>query len=223
VTIGRTEKEHGYPTFGNNVYIAPGAVVIGNIDIGDNVKIGPNTVVRRSVPPNSVVMALPPKVIRMTTEEELLQEKVSAETGSSKVAGKGQLRSETGKPREETLPRHRRETAPAQRDTSHQNRNVAGNHEKKDEGGRYKRKHDNWENKYRPRVGVKTKQADNQGRQYQNSSQGTHGSQNPKPRDFADESMRNIRRKNVDTGTSPRKTSDRDKWAEDMEGESLDS
>jgi serine acetyltransferase len=79
VTIGRTEKEHGYPTFGDNVYIAPGAVVIGTIEIGDNVKIGPNAVVRRSVPSNSVVMAIPPKVIRMTSKEEWLQDKDSVE------------------------------------------------------------------------------------------------------------------------------------------------
>ncbi len=77
VTIGRTEKEHGYPHVGNNVYMAPGSMIIGYITVGDNVKIGPNAVVRRSVPDNSVVIAPLPRVVRMTSKEEWLKKKDS--------------------------------------------------------------------------------------------------------------------------------------------------
>jgi serine O-acetyltransferase len=75
VTIGRTEKEHGYPHVGNNVYMAPGSMIIGYITVGDNVKIGPNAVVRRNVPANSVVISPPPRVIKMTSKEEWQKEK----------------------------------------------------------------------------------------------------------------------------------------------------
>jgi serine O-acetyltransferase len=68
VTIGRTEKESGYPIIGNNVYFGTGCMVIGNIKIGDNVKIGPYAVVRKDVLPNTVVMASPPRSISIKLE-----------------------------------------------------------------------------------------------------------------------------------------------------------
>lgn len=49
----------GWPTLGDNVYIGAGAKLVGNIRIGNNVVIGANTVVRRDVPDDSVV--LPPE------------------------------------------------------------------------------------------------------------------------------------------------------------------
>lgn len=54
-------KRSGWPTLGNNVYIGAGAKLVGNIRIGDNVRIGANTVVRRDVPDNSIV--LPPESV----------------------------------------------------------------------------------------------------------------------------------------------------------------
>ena len=41
VTLGGTGKEKGkrHPTVGNNVFIGSGAKLLGNITIGDNVKI----------------------------------------------------------------------------------------------------------------------------------------------------------------------------------------
>lgn len=69
VTIGRTEKETGFPIVGNNVYFGVGCVVVGRIHIGDNVKIGPYAVVRKDVPPNTIVMALPPRSIRVKTND----------------------------------------------------------------------------------------------------------------------------------------------------------
>ena len=53
----------GYPAIGNNVYVGPGAMVIGNGRVGDNVAIGANCVVTHDVPANSVVVGVPGKVI----------------------------------------------------------------------------------------------------------------------------------------------------------------
>jgi serine O-acetyltransferase len=61
VTIGasgRGDKEE-VPTIGDGVYIAPGAKLYGKIRIGNNVKIGPNTVIYRDVPDNAVVAPVP--------------------------------------------------------------------------------------------------------------------------------------------------------------------
>lgn len=61
VTIGiaGSGDRCGVPTIGDDVYIAPGAKVFGRIRIGDNVKIGANTVVHRDVPSNAVVALSP--------------------------------------------------------------------------------------------------------------------------------------------------------------------
>ena len=47
VSLGGTGKERGkrHPTLGNNVMVGAGAKILGNITIGDNAKIGANTVV----------------------------------------------------------------------------------------------------------------------------------------------------------------------------------
>ena len=57
VTIGvdGDGDRRGVPIIGNDVYIAPGARVIGRIRIGNNVKIGANAVVHRDIPDNAVV------------------------------------------------------------------------------------------------------------------------------------------------------------------------
>ena len=45
----------GFPVIGNNVYISVGATIIGNVVIGDNVRIAPNCCVTTDVPSNSIV------------------------------------------------------------------------------------------------------------------------------------------------------------------------
>lgn len=77
VTIGRTEKETGFPTIGNNVYFGVGCIVIGRIKIGDNVKIGPYAVVRKDVLPNTVVMASPPRSISVKVDDSESERKES--------------------------------------------------------------------------------------------------------------------------------------------------
>jgi len=65
VTIGESNrgKRKGFPSIGDNVFIGPGARVIGNIKIGNNVSIGANAVVTNDVPDNAVVVGIPGKII----------------------------------------------------------------------------------------------------------------------------------------------------------------
>ncbi len=65
VTIGQTNrgKRKGTPTLGNNVFVGPGAKILGNVSIGNNVAIGANCVVVDDIPDNAVVAAQPGQVI----------------------------------------------------------------------------------------------------------------------------------------------------------------
>ena len=56
-TLGGTTLDpvKRHPTVGNNVIIGAGAKVLGNIEIGNNVKIGSNSVVKHSVPDDAIV------------------------------------------------------------------------------------------------------------------------------------------------------------------------
>ena len=65
VTIGQQNrgKKAGYPTIGNEVWIGTNAVIVGNIHIGNNVLIAPNSYVNFDVPDNSIVIGNPAQVI----------------------------------------------------------------------------------------------------------------------------------------------------------------
>src|SRR6266850_2616329 len=65
VTLGQANrgKNKGYPILGDNVYIGPGAKIIGAVKIGNNVAIGANCVVTKDIPDNSVVVGIPGRVI----------------------------------------------------------------------------------------------------------------------------------------------------------------
>ena len=66
VTLGGTGKEKGkrHPSLGNNIVVGVGAKVLGDIVIGDNVKIGANSVVLESVPPGSTVVGVPGRIVK---------------------------------------------------------------------------------------------------------------------------------------------------------------
>jgi serine O-acetyltransferase len=64
VTLGAREidmsfQPHLRPRIGNNVVIGAGAKVLGGIVLGDNVRVGANAVVLRSVPDNRTVAGVP--------------------------------------------------------------------------------------------------------------------------------------------------------------------
>lgn len=77
VTLGGTGKEKGkrHPTLGNYVVVGTGAKVLGNIRIGDHVKIGAGSVVIQSVPDHSTVVGVPGHVVRRLGEpaEDVLE------------------------------------------------------------------------------------------------------------------------------------------------------
>lgn len=64
VTLGGTGKETGkrHPTLGNKVIVGAGAKILGNIEIGDNVRIGAGSVVIDNVPPHSTVVGIPGRI-----------------------------------------------------------------------------------------------------------------------------------------------------------------
>jgi serine O-acetyltransferase len=65
VTLGGTGKDTGkrHPTIGNGVVIGTGAKILGNIRVGDHVKIGAGSVVVRPVPDHSTVVGVPGRIV----------------------------------------------------------------------------------------------------------------------------------------------------------------
>jgi serine O-acetyltransferase len=65
VTLGGTGKDTGkrHPTIGNGVVIGTGASILGNIRIGDYVKVGAGSVVVRPVPDRSTVVGVPGRIV----------------------------------------------------------------------------------------------------------------------------------------------------------------
>ena len=64
-----TDPVKRHPTLGNNIVIGAGAKLLGPIVIGDNVRVGANSVVVNDVPPHSVVVGIPGKIISQKGEK----------------------------------------------------------------------------------------------------------------------------------------------------------
>jgi serine O-acetyltransferase len=75
VTLGGTtwKKIKRHPTVGNNVVVGTGAKILGPITIGDNTRIGANSVVVNEIPPNSIVVGIPGKVVFRVEGEKRIQ------------------------------------------------------------------------------------------------------------------------------------------------------
>jgi serine O-acetyltransferase len=56
----------GAPTIEDNVYIGPGACVLGPIHVGEGAIIGANAVVIKDVPARAVVGGVPAKILKFT-------------------------------------------------------------------------------------------------------------------------------------------------------------
>lgn len=65
VTIGQANRgaRRGVPTVGDNVFVGPGAKIIGGVSVGDNAAVGVNCVVVRDVPADAVVAAGPGQIV----------------------------------------------------------------------------------------------------------------------------------------------------------------
>lgn len=70
VTIGGRSSSERVPRIGNNVYLATGSKVLGDITIGDFVVVGANAVVIHSVPSNSVVAGVPGRILKRDIAEQ---------------------------------------------------------------------------------------------------------------------------------------------------------
>lgn len=62
VTIGWTNN-YDAPIIGNNVKIFAGAIIVGNVHVGDNAVIGAGTVVVKDVPPNTTIVGAPSRML----------------------------------------------------------------------------------------------------------------------------------------------------------------
>ena len=65
---------------GDNVYIGYQAMILPGVTIGDNVIVGAGAVVTKDIPPNSVVVGVPAKVIKTIDEYRIGIEKYLLET-----------------------------------------------------------------------------------------------------------------------------------------------
>ena len=72
VTIGQENrgKRKGVPTIGDHVWIGTNAVIVGGITIGSDVLIAPLTLVNFDVPPHSLVIGNPAKIIQRENATE---------------------------------------------------------------------------------------------------------------------------------------------------------
>lgn len=79
VTIAQANrgKYLGVPEIGNEVWIGPNAVIVGNIKIGNNVLVAPNCYINFNVPSNAVVMGNPGQItLNLNATEAYINNKI---------------------------------------------------------------------------------------------------------------------------------------------------
>lgn len=64
VAIGVKREEGERPTIGNYVHVSSGAKALGGITIGDHCVIAANAVVVKDMPPNSLAVGVPARILR---------------------------------------------------------------------------------------------------------------------------------------------------------------
>lgn len=64
VTVGGRAHD-GCPTIGDNCFIGLGAKILGKVNIGNNVIIAPNAVVVKDIPDNAIVAGVPARIIKI--------------------------------------------------------------------------------------------------------------------------------------------------------------
>lgn len=68
------DDEYGKPiTIGSNCWLASNVVVIGGVTIGEGCVIGAGSVVTKDIPPHSLAVGNPCRVIRQITEKDSIQ------------------------------------------------------------------------------------------------------------------------------------------------------
>ena len=71
VTLGGTtwDKVKRHPTLKNGVVIGAGAKILGPIILGENVRVGSNSVVVRSIDDNETVVGIPGRIVRKKADD----------------------------------------------------------------------------------------------------------------------------------------------------------
>lgn len=74
VTLGKAHNgpRKGVPQVGDDVFIGPGAKIIGKLVVGDNAAIGANSVVLGDIPPDCFAAGAPAKVVRHIGARDIL-------------------------------------------------------------------------------------------------------------------------------------------------------
>jgi serine O-acetyltransferase len=93
VTLGGTtwRKEKRHPTLANNVVIGAGAKILGPILIGENARVGSNSVVVKDVPPGATVVGIPGRVVTPRTETDTRREEMARKLGFDAYGQHGQM------------------------------------------------------------------------------------------------------------------------------------
>ena len=78
VSVGSV-RGTGWPTIGNNVYLAAGCKIMGGVTIGDNVVVSANSLVVSDVPSNCTVMGVPARIISLKPASAYLKSPVATE------------------------------------------------------------------------------------------------------------------------------------------------
>jgi serine O-acetyltransferase len=63
VTLGTSLDKAGVPRLGNNVFVGPGAKLLGPITIGDGARIAGNSLVISDVPAGAVAIGVPARAL----------------------------------------------------------------------------------------------------------------------------------------------------------------
>src|SRR5690242_16482407 len=66
VTLGGVSWNKGkrHPTLGNNVVVGAGAKILGPFTVGENARVGSNSVVVHEVPPGATVVGIPARIVQ---------------------------------------------------------------------------------------------------------------------------------------------------------------
>jgi serine O-acetyltransferase len=81
VTLGGTTWHKGkrHPTVGNNVVVGAGAKILGPITIGENARVGSNSVVVKDVPSGATVVGIPGRVVTVKNDTQSQKRQAMAE------------------------------------------------------------------------------------------------------------------------------------------------
>ncbi len=83
VTLGGTSWNKGkrHPTLKNGVVIGAGAKILGPIEVGENARVGSNSVVLKPVPDGATVVGIPGRVVGAKDEHHAERKKIADKIG----------------------------------------------------------------------------------------------------------------------------------------------